>query len=629
MRKGRRRPWHRKKPWKYLLPAVAVGALLVVADAAWAGWTAAHALSSTRQQLELGAEALKSGDLDEAESRFEVARREAGPAAGFTAHPTAFLASLLPFIGDDVKAVRALGRAGESSAEAGSALTDAARAVHWNGSSLPGFQQAGAIDLSLMRGAAPDLSTAAAAVREAQQEVDGFSESGLLGPVRDAVATARQKLADQGGVVLAGAGLTKLLPGFLGGAAPRRYFVGFQNLSDVRGSGGFLGSYGILTASDGRLSMGPIAPTRALGLNVRGADIPEEVRIRYGPFGGATSFTAANYSPDFPTSAGVLLSLWDASGRPPLDGVIVVDPVWMSNILRVIGPVETPAWGVPLTADNITTVLLHDSFLYPYGDLAPSDEIQASIGQALWQAVLTRELPGRGLGDAMATAVAARHFQVYSRDAGEERTLTGLGAAGRVGLGRNPLFVTRADDTDNRVGYFVRTSSKHDVVLQEDGSATVSTTYTVQNTAPQTGSPSILLGQGTKQNPVGFFATDLTVYLPPDVSRIRTSVTGSPTIRTPGREFGRKVIDQYVQVAPGKEATMTITYEVRHAVVDGVYSASVIPQPGALWPSPTTVSIRTPGGSEPEEVSEGGTFRNGAANWSWNPVAPASIWVRI
>ena len=70
--------------------------------------------------------------------------------------------------------------------------------------------------------------------------------------------------------------------------------------------------------------------------------------------------------------------MWDASGREPLDGVIAVDSVWTSYLLAETGPVETPAWPEPINAENVSTVINHDTFLPT--STATSDRLQDALG---------------------------------------------------------------------------------------------------------------------------------------------------------------------------------------------------------------------------------------------------------
>ena len=62
---------HRRRSIVFWLLALA--ALLLIADAAWAGWTTRDSLISAQDELETGADALREGDLTAATAHLRAA----------------------------------------------------------------------------------------------------------------------------------------------------------------------------------------------------------------------------------------------------------------------------------------------------------------------------------------------------------------------------------------------------------------------------------------------------------------------------------------------------------------------------------------------------------------------------
>ena len=72
-------------------------------------------------------------------------------------------------------------------------------------------------------------------------------------------------------------------------------------------------------------------------------------------------------TPDFPTTAQLFQTLWANTSGANFDGVISIDPVVLSHMLAVAGPV-TLASGEQVTAENAASLLLSESYeRYPDG----------------------------------------------------------------------------------------------------------------------------------------------------------------------------------------------------------------------------------------------------------------------
>ena len=602
--------------------------LAAVLDAVWVGTTAARQLRAARNDLENGKAALIEGRLAEAQADFAQAGASAERAVDAMGHPTAVMGSKLPLIGDDVRAVRDLGVAADLSAQAGNLLVRAADAAGWHGSKAIVLSEGGPSPPSVLKAAAPDLDAAAKLMTQATATLSALSLDGLIAPVRDAVETARGTLGGGERAVRSAAALSHLLPTFLGGGETRRYLLVSLNLSDPRGSGGYPGTYGILRARAGRLALETLGPVSDLG-TVRPVAAPRDVVNRYERFGALTHPIASTYSPDFPTSARLLLEMWKASGREPLDGVIALDSVMTSYLLDVTGPVQTPAWPAAITSANVSSVVNRDTFLTT--SKTRSDRMQDAIGEELMRAVLARPLAPSALASILARATSERHLQIYSIDPREEVLLRQLGASGRLELGPNALVVAWDGASSSRAGYFAEKSIGYRAELQADGSARVTIRLTLRNTAPS-GPPSILLGERGSGVPIGTYWALANTYLPTGAEEIRARVVSQASVNLVEREFGHPVVLQLLRTPSGGTVTSTITYRIPHALIPvGAvrrFAVDVVPQP-ALRPAAYSVEIVPPAGSSIEGVSPGVTIEDGSGHYQAAPQVRTPLWVDL
>lgn len=624
-RRSRGHASNRRSPsrWAGALGILGLLALALLLDAAWVATTLLRDAEGIRRDLAAGSALLEQGRVEEAATRFTLAGRAAGSLRGALRHPAAVLAGVLPGLGGDLDAARALAEASGEVATAGTALVRAAARAGWDGTTVPGLAGPGRVDVEAIAGAAPALRAAAEAVHRAEALLRQAPSEGIAGTLRDALEQARAEIGRRAGTLEKAADAAELLPGFLGAQAPRRYLLIAQNLSDPRGSGGHVGSHAVLTVEDGRFELGPMTATVELGPGPAVA-APPDVERRYGRFGSLRWLMAATYPPDFRTAGRLLVDLWAARGEEPVDGVISVDAVWMRDLLEAIGPVETPAWPEPLTPDDVVDVLARATF--ETSDQDVSNALQAALAEALWHAALERTPQLQPFTEALGRAAAERHLQVYSVHPEEEALLEELGVAGAVPESDHPLQVVWDGASDNRAGYFAEKEVAYHAVLSPDGWAEAEVTATLRNGAPSSGPPSILLG--TPGPRFGWFWAYVNVHLPPGA---RVLDLGGGSLALEEREDGRPVAMGLLGAGPGGSETFRVRYrtEATEKLPDGSrrFALDVLPQP-ALRPDLVRVEVELPPGADVLAVSPGVRAQAGVMTWEGRPTTPARLWVR-
>ena len=154
----------------------------------------------------------------------------------------------------------------------------------------------------------------------------------------------------------------ELLPSLLGYPELSRYLVFFQNNTELRPTGGFLGVYGLVEVMDGSLVSTTVDDVYALDGPSESVErpIPPEPIRRFINI-DKWYLRDANWSPDFPTSAEVMERFFheeaDVIGKDPgeLDGIIVLTPELASDLLRIVGPINIDS--KTFTSDNLVDQL--------------------------------------------------------------------------------------------------------------------------------------------------------------------------------------------------------------------------------------------------------------------------------
>jgi len=138
----------------------------------------------------------------------------------------------------------------------------------------------------------------------------------------------------------------------LGLSQDKRYLLVFQNNSELRASGGFLGSYALVDFSNGQIKNlevpgGGSYDTEA-GLKVQ-VIAPEPLWL----VNPLWHFWDANWWPDWPTTAQNLMWFYEKSDGPTVDGVISVTPMVVERLLEVTGPIDlSQEYGLVIDANN-------------------------------------------------------------------------------------------------------------------------------------------------------------------------------------------------------------------------------------------------------------------------------------
>ena len=380
----------------------------------------------------------------------EGLRSAASSARSRTDGPLWGALTLLPVVGDDARALKVMSDSLALIADGG--LTPLSRSVD----DLARLGRNGQIDVSLVRGLELPVQQASVAFTEAAAELSDVDSSGLvdlIGQRFDEYAREVNLIASR--LRSARVAIT-VLPDMLGADGPRDYLLIFQNNAELRATGGLPGSWALIHADDGRLTMRtqggagdfPIAERPVLPLS---AEEQEVYGLELG-----TYFQDPGFQPDFARAADFWRAHWDLEyPEVPLDGVLAMDPVALSYLLEGTGPVT--AGGRRLTSSNAVAELLSR----PYLELEPDDqdEFFEQSARAVFDAS-TDDLasPLRFVGG-ITRAGAEGRFLMAPFDEDEVETLRETRVSGRLSGddGAVPhVDVGLNDATGSKMSYYLR-----------------------------------------------------------------------------------------------------------------------------------------------------------------------------
>lgn len=356
-----------------------------------------------------------------------------------------------------------------------------------------------------------------------------------------------------------------LLIRLLGTGTQHTYVLAGTTPAELRSSAGLTGSIGELRVGQGRLSIGSFSSNRTFlsqGPILQSAEASQIFSIPTAVY----SFDVRDIGldPDFSGIAQSLLTVWknsDAGKGSDPQGAIVVDPVFVQELIRLTGSVTSPD-GTVLTGQNAADYL--DYGIYAkHPDNDTQDAVFASI-VGITADRLMKNLSGKTLvrlAQDMPSLVSGRHLQMYSTDPDVQRLVArfGLTRAPQTSAAKPALGLYIGSYNSSKMDYF----NKRAVSAKQTGGPTKDgvagrRTYTVRLRITNTLDPSqvastpgyVLAGRGRKDALTEF----LLVYAPKGGT---VKATGEPTGFAPFTWNGKSLLRTYYSIPSGSSSTYT------------------------------------------------------------------------
>ncbi len=528
---------------RWLRLGLAGGVGLVALLSAPAVVAMAAAAGPARDGADIATWALHTvGDADPGRTRADLERAEVlfRRAEGRLDGGLASLGLLVPGVSSNLRAARTL-------AATGSDLT--AKGAHVAAIAEAGGEpvSAGSVDAGQLARLAPALDDAGRALAQARIRLGGADRPYVIDRFRTSIRALVTATGAQARATALMAETARALPGILGSDGPRRYLLMVGGVGDSGGP--------VIGVPD------PVVQDHEL--------VAEGGRLRLEPVAGRGSSLAAGSSsalssPDFPTVARALTGSVAPGGQ--VDGVIRVDAIGLSALIRLAGPVSLGNEPEPVTAGNLT-------------DLAARASIDR-VSAAIWGEAVSADLgTGRHVVDSLADAVRRGHLMIYLDRPSEQALLSHLGATGEVPVIRGDSVIVAGESrSSGDADRYLHGEVNYDVRLDPGpGRARLSghVAVTLRNDAPVVSTP------GDGPNPNSGSQTAVSVYSPFGV--VSAAVDGKAQPLHTGGDLGRRVGSTVVTVPPSEARTLRFDMEGDITLgLGGWYRLDVLPELGSL-----------------------------------------------
>ena len=369
-------------------------------------------------------------------------------------------------------------RSGEALLAGGEALTQAGQHVS---RALAALLSA---DVLINKEASSESNSLIAATRQARSEF--MQAEDLLAHAEKEFAVVQSSLlpaevqTDVKGIAAALPRIRTLLAQFdeqadgfltlLGHEREREYLVLFANNHELRPVGGFIGSLGLISIDQGVVEEIDVKTVYEGDGQLKDFIAPPDPLT---PIVNRWYLRDSNWFVDYAVSAAKAAQFFEKEGGQTVDGVILLTPQVIQDLLRAAGPISMPGYDVVVTADNFTEVTQREvTYEYDRSLNRPKQflaDLTPILLNRLFQAEETEPL---ALLSVLTRNLAQKHLLLFFRDDELQKKVVELGWGGKLPPDApHFLMVNNANIGGHKSDQFIEQEIDYRLEVDSDGTA--------------------------------------------------------------------------------------------------------------------------------------------------------------
>ncbi len=401
---------------------------------------------------------------------------------------------------------------------------------------------------------------------------------------RGEVDSLSNKLASYSDMIKKARALATLLPEVVALEGSKDYLILFQNNSELRPTGGFIGSLAKITFESGKLKKLAVNDVYAidgqLGIHV---EPPKEIKEDLGQ--KDYFLRDSNWEPDFPTAARQAAWFYNKITGERVEGVIALDISAMEDLLGVLGPLDLPDYNEKISSDNLFAKAISNAEV----DFFPGSQAKKSFLTGLTQGLFNKLffLPNQnwpGVVASLGRSLEQKHMSIYLNDPKLFSYLVSQGwtnafprpSTEKNGPTEDLLIPVEANLGANKANYYLDRSYNLETMIGKDGEISHRLRIAYTNRSP------------SEVFPGGKYKNRMRVYLPFGTKLTRllwgeADITKSVTSFV---DYGRSGYSFLIELSPKEKKTLVLDYSLPFKLdfVEGkaLYRLNIIKQAGTL-----------------------------------------------
>ena len=351
-----------------------------------------------------------------------------------------------------------------------------------------------------------------------------------------------------------------ILPSLLAKDSRKTYLVVFQNNMELRPTGGFIGSFGLITFEKERFVDFGVLDVYAADGQLKGhVEPPEKLKEHLGEAGWY--LRDSNWDPNFPTSARKAAWFLEKEMGRSVDGVIAINLNFAQKVLAALGEIYLPDYREGINAANLYERAEYHSEIGTFPGSTQKSDFLGSLSNAIFEEIKAGEEKKLiGLTKALYQSLEEQDILVYFDDLEAMEIIQKFGWSGDLKNAKcqmpntkcylDYLMLVEANVGVNKANYFINRKIDQKIEIGQEGKAVHSLKITYQNTAQ------------TDSWPAGKYKNYLRVYTPQG-SQLLTPNSQLPTPDFEEfLEHGKTVFATLVEVPVNEEKTIEFSYEL-------------------------------------------------------------------
>jgi len=390
--------------------------------------------------------------------------------------------------------------------------------------------------------------------------------------------------------------ITSIVPQLLGMNGSVTYLVLVQNNHELRGTGGFITGVGVLKVERGRVADLTFSDSYAVdNLNVPHPPAPPQIQ-KYMK-ADILFLRDANWSPDLPTSARTIDTIYTRDQGTQVDGIITVDLRAVELVIGALGQVDVEGLDTPITSQNVVEIIKQLWGTTPTGeqrgDFVEWWRARKDFMPLIAQAILAKLKTGRFNYFAMAGAaqksMAERAVQIWMREPTVQAQVHAWGWSGGLLPQAGADYVALVDTNlgFNKVDAVIKRSLDYRIYwLDGPGKpATVQATVTYAHSQPVPGLEKCVIeavyGENYDSLTERCYFDFVRLYAPRGSELVSIQGVESDSIVSRAGEMGTQVFGGFFSMLPGRTHQITFTYRLPATIQQAGYQLVFQRQSGA------------------------------------------------